>query len=83
VPLVTASDTVLGAASGMAGWCLLVTASGHLLAHLCRVVCSYLIVGGVLSGDTTRLLERAPEEVALSALLWALLTATGQRAWAA
>jgi hypothetical protein len=33
-------------------------------------------------GDTMRLLKRAPNEVALSALPWALLTMSGQRAWA-
>jgi hypothetical protein len=47
---------------------------------LCGLVCGCRIVGGMLSGDTTRLLERAPGEVALFALPRALIAAIGQRA---
>jgi hypothetical protein len=46
------------------------------------VVCGRLVVGGMLGGDTARLLERVPEDVALSSLLRALLAATRQRTWA-
>jgi hypothetical protein len=58
---------------------LLVATWGHLPAHLYVVVCGQLVVGG----DTTRLPEHAPEEVALSTLPQALLTVTGQCAFAA
>jgi hypothetical protein len=70
VPLVTTSDVVFGVVSDIVGWCLLVTALGHLPAHLCEAVCGHPVVGGVLDGDVVRLLERAPEEDALSTLPW-------------
>jgi hypothetical protein len=41
-----------------------------------------LVVGRVLGGVTTRLLKRAPEEVALSTLLRIMPAASGQCAWA-
>jgi hypothetical protein len=61
---------------------LLIVARGCLLACLCRVVHTLLVVGGVLGGDAARLLKRALKEVALSALPQALPTAIGQHAWA-
>jgi hypothetical protein len=70
VPLVTTSDVAFSAVSDIVGRCLLVTALGHLPAHLCEVVCGHPVVGGVLDGDAVRLLERAPKEVAPSTLLW-------------
>jgi hypothetical protein len=73
----TTSDDVLGAVSCIIRRCLIVMAWGRLPAHLCEAVYGCLIVGGVLGGDATRLLEHAPEEVALSALPWALLIANG------
>jgi hypothetical protein len=77
VPLVTASDAVLGAVSCIVERCLLVAARGRLSACLCGAVHGHLIVGGELGGDAVQLLERAPKEVALSALPWALLAAPG------
>jgi hypothetical protein len=56
VPLVTISDVVFGVVSDIVGWCLLVTALGHLPAHLCEAVCGHPVVGGVLDGDVVRLL---------------------------
>jgi hypothetical protein len=82
-PLVIASDTVLGVASNILRWYFLVTTWGHLPACLCRVVCGHLVVGGMLGGDVTWVLERAPKEVALAALPRALPIATGHPAWAA
>jgi hypothetical protein len=70
VLLLTTSDVVFDIVSDIIGRCLLVTALGHLPAHLCEAVCGHPVVGGVLDGDTVRLLERAPEEVALSTLSW-------------
>jgi hypothetical protein len=49
----------------------------HLSASLCWVKHDHLIAGGALGGDATQLLERAPEEVMMSALLRALCTAFG------
>jgi hypothetical protein len=46
VPLVTASDIVLGAVRGIIRWCHLVAAWGRLPARLCGVVYGRLIVGG-------------------------------------
>jgi hypothetical protein len=82
VPLVITFDAILGMVSYIVGQHLLVAAWGHLPAQLCGAVHGHLIVGGVLDGDTAWLLKRALEEVALSALAWALLTPTGQHAWA-
>jgi hypothetical protein len=48
-----------------------------------RVGHDHLIAGGVLGGDAMWLLKRASQEVTLSALPRALLTATGQRTWVA
>jgi hypothetical protein len=53
---------------GFVGWRLLIAAQGCLPTCLCRVVHDHLVVGGVLGGDIAWLLERVPEEVALSAL---------------
>jgi hypothetical protein len=63
--------------SGIIGQRILVAAWGRLPAHLPRAMCGGLIVGGMLGGNAARLLERAPEEVALSTLPRALLTVTG------
>jgi hypothetical protein len=66
MPLVATFDAVLGVAGGVVGRCLLITAQGRLPACLCRAVHDCLVVGGVLGGDATWHLERAPKEVALS-----------------
>jgi hypothetical protein len=47
---------------------------------LCREKDGYLVAGGALGGDVTWLLKCAPEEVAMSALLWAICAPFGQRA---
>jgi hypothetical protein len=52
-------------------------------ARLCQVVHGGLIVGGVLGGNTARILECALDEVPLSTMPCALLAANGQRSWAA
>jgi hypothetical protein len=80
VPLVTTSDAVLGVTGGIVRQRLL--AWGRLPTCLCMVVCGHLIVGGVLGGDTTWLLECDPEEVALFVLPQAVFAAIGQSAWA-
>jgi hypothetical protein len=77
VPLVAALDGLLGIVSADVRWCLLVAAPGRFLACLCGAVHDLLVAGGVLGGDTARLLEHASEEVTLFTLPWALLAATG------
>jgi hypothetical protein len=47
------------------------------------MVHDHLIVGAVLGGDALRLPKCAPKEFVLSASLWALLTVSRQRNWAA
>jgi hypothetical protein len=76
-PVVVAFDALFGTMSGDVGRCLPVTAQGHLPAQLYGAEHDRLVAGGVLGGDAVRLLERAFEEVTLSALPWALLAATG------
>jgi hypothetical protein len=83
VLLVVAFDACLGAMSNDVEWCLPVTAQGHLPTRLYGVGHDRLVAGGVLGGDVMWLLERSSEEVAMSALPWALPMATGQRAWVA
>jgi hypothetical protein len=46
------------------------------------VVHDHFVVGGVLGGGAAQLLKRAPEVVALSALLRTPPAVIGQRAWA-
>jgi hypothetical protein len=75
-------DALLGAVGGDVRWCLPVAARGCLPASLGRAKHGLLIAGGVLGGDATRLLERVPEEVAMSTLSRALHVALGQRAHA-
>jgi hypothetical protein len=72
VPLVAALDTLLGIVSTDIERCLHVAARGGLPASLCWVKHDHLIDGGALGGDAARLLERAPEEVAMSILSRAL-----------
>jgi hypothetical protein len=57
---------------------ILVTTWCHLPACLCGVVYGRLVVGGMLGANTVQLLERAPEEVAMSTLTRALVTVIGQ-----
>jgi hypothetical protein len=80
--LVAAFDTVLGAARDIIRRRLLIIGQGHLPTCLHRAVHDHLIVGGVLGGDVVQLLECAPKEVALSALLQTLSIVIGQRTWA-
>jgi hypothetical protein len=81
-PLFVAFDVILGFMGDGGGRCLLVTTWGCLLASLSRAKHDHLIAGGVLSSDATWLLERVPEEVAMSALVWAPRMALGQHAHA-
>jgi hypothetical protein len=48
---------------------------------MCREKHDHIAASGVPGGDATRLLEHVSEEVALLALPWALLAATGQLIW--
>jgi hypothetical protein len=78
-PLVAAFDVLLGIVSGDVGRCLLVATRCHLPTSLCWAKHGCLIAGGALGGDATRLLKRAPKEVVMSALPWALHIAFRQR----
>jgi hypothetical protein len=81
--LVVIFDVAMGAMNCIIGKRLLVATRGCLAACPCGAVHDCLVVGGVLGGDALRLPERGPKEVALTASPWALLTASGQRNWAA
>jgi hypothetical protein len=72
-PLVAAFDALLGTVGGDIGRCLLVATRGHLHASLCRAKHDRLVADVALGGDVTQLLEHAFEEIAMSALLWALV----------
>jgi hypothetical protein len=76
-PVLATFDVFLGVVSGDVGRCLLVATRGCLPASLGRAKHDHLIAGGVLGGDAARLFKRSPEEVAMSALPWALHTALG------
>jgi hypothetical protein len=80
--LVATLDALLGAVSGDIGWHLIITTRGHLPACLCGAEHDCLIASGVLGGNAVWLLEHAYEDVALSALPWALLTVSERHAWA-
>jgi hypothetical protein len=77
-----ASDALLGAVGDDAGRCLPITAWGHLPTSLGGAKHDSVVAGGALGGAAAQLLERVPEEVAMSALPWALPTALGQGAHA-
>jgi hypothetical protein len=76
-PLVPAFDALLGTVSGDIGWRLLVTPWCLLPASLCRAKHGHLIAGGVLGSGVVQLLKRAPEEVIMFTLPWALRAAFG------
>jgi hypothetical protein len=70
--LVATFDTLLGAMSGDARRCLLITTWCRLPASLCWAKHGHLAAGGALGGDAMRLLKHAIEEVVMSALSRAL-----------
>jgi hypothetical protein len=77
-PLFATLDALFGAMSGNIGRLLIVTTWCHLPASLSRVKHACLVAGGLLGGDATWLLERVPEEITMSALVWAPCTMLGQ-----
>jgi hypothetical protein len=78
--LVATFDTLLGAMSGDARRCLLITTWCRLPASLCWAKHGHLTAGGALGGDAMRLLKHAIEEVVMSALSRALRAVFGQHA---
>jgi hypothetical protein len=68
VPLLAAFGALPSAMANDVRWRLPVTTQGHLPASLGGVKHDCLVVGGALDGDVARLLERVPEEIAMSAM---------------
>jgi hypothetical protein len=83
IPLLVAFYSLFGTLSGNVRRCIPIAAGGRLPARLYRAEHDRLVASGVSGGDAVWLLERAFEEVTLSALPWALFVVTRQRAWVA
>jgi hypothetical protein len=78
--LFAALDALLSAVDGDIGWHLLAAAWGRLPTSLGWIKHDYLIAGGVLGGDATRLLKYVPEKVAMLTLEQVSCAALSQRA---
>jgi hypothetical protein len=77
-PLVATFDGLLGPVSANIGQCLLVTAWCRHPTSLSMVKHGHLVASGALGGDVVQLLKRAPKEVIMFVVSWALCVLFGQ-----